>query len=159
MMAGRLMLPVFFARAILGSPNAFIPRQFSNCTTATVTERSDNTVTVTENSDNTVTVTKDGNGLATDCSGAAPSRLYPFSYLPCESCSPQLVTDLKQPITSAAVTSGITTRYVAPFYDFNFQPSRTVTVFVDANNQPISQIQTWRASEPTYTNDGTSKRW
>lgn len=87
----------------------------------------------------------------TDCSLETPLWIYPLLYSPCESCNTCLITNVHQPITSAAVTGGTTTRYIAPFWAWNFQRRKTVTVIVDTLPSPSSQIQTWFAGQPTFS--------
>lgn len=77
-----------------------------------------------------------------------PAWMYPLSYSPCETCLAYIITDVHQPITSHTVEHGATTRYIAPYWDWNFHRTRTVTVVEDAPQTPRSQIQTWFANAP-----------
>jgi len=86
----------------------------------------------------------------TDCTLETPSWIYPLLYSPCETCNSCLITDAHQPITSAAVTGSTTTKYIAPFWEWNFYRRKTVTVIVDTLPKPSSQVQTWFAGQPTF---------
>lgn len=114
---------------------------FSNVTLATVT------IIQTECLANyTVTpVTR----TETECVLGTPVRTYPLLYSPCDLCNSSFITDVRQPITSAAVTAGATTRYVAPFWEWNFDRTKTVTVITDAVSRANTQTQTWLARKPT----------
>ncbi|KAL6714336.1 hypothetical protein ACLMJK_007759 [Lecanora helva] len=137
-MAGsRLLLSILFIQTAWGYLNATLSKARLNSTSVSLTKTSDC-------KPKTKTATK------TYCPPGTPPYLYPFSYLPCESCSAYVVTDLFQTVTSAAVISGTTTKYVAPFWDFNFQPTKTVTVYVDLPSQSDGQVQIWRANQPKF---------
>ena len=93
----------------------------------------------------------------TDLVVETPSWMYPLSYSPCEACAALIVTDLNQPITSNAIASGITTRYVAGWFAWNFQRTKTVTVIPDTPQTPSSQIQTWLANPPYLSAEPVTK--
>lgn len=100
----------------------------------------------------TTTTTEYVSEAATQCAKEeAPSFFQPFTYLPCESCNPCLVTNMQQPITSLAVNNGKTTNYVAPFSDWNFKPTKTVTAYTGTGPTPECQIQTWSEKNPTIS--------
>lgn len=83
--------------------------------------------------------------------------MLPISYTPCETCPVYIVTDVNQPITSQAINRGIATRYIAPWFDWNFHRTRTVTVVVDDPHTLSSQIQTWVANTPYRSADPVRK--
>ena len=102
----------------------------------------------------------DGNRAWSNCSIISPTTtdvyiqtppwMYPLSYSPCRTCEAYLITDIHQPITSHTVDQGATTSYIAPFWEWNFHRTRTVTV-IEASAIPKSQIQTWFAGLPQIT--------
>ena len=99
----------------------------------------------------TTTITQHVTDAPGTCTTDAPNWVHPFVYSPCESCSPCLITNLQQPITSVANNSGALTNYVARFSDWNFNPTKTVTVLSGSGPSPKSQIQTWAEKEPTIS--------
>ncbi|KAG8528488.1 uncharacterized protein KY384_007406 [Bacidia gigantensis] len=78
-----------------------------------------------------------------------PLWLYPFSYSACETCPAGLITDVNQPVTSQTKNHDAITKFVAPYWDWNFHRTRTVTVLIDAPQSTESQVQTW-AAQPFY---------
>ena len=92
-----------------------------------------------------------------DCTDT-PTWVYPFPYSACETCSPYLITDVNQLITSYSVGDSGTTNYVAGYWDWNFRPTRTVTVVIQAPQGTETQVQTWAAEPPfTMTGSGTGE--
>ncbi|KAL9620715.1 MAG: hypothetical protein Q9160_004728, partial [Pyrenula sp. 1 TL-2023] len=80
----------------------------------------------------------------------SPAWIYPLPYIACHQCSAVIITDANQPITSSTVNYGTITEYIAPWWDWSFQPTKTVTVIVYADFNPSSQVQTWSVDIPTF---------
>ena len=86
-----------------------------------------------------------------------PTWMYPISYSACRTCPPCLITDVRQPVTSQEVSKLETTGYIAPYWEWNYRQTRTVTMVVQAPQSTFTQLQTWFAKPPYLLEDPAQK--